>query len=244
MSQVQEWETIEVRHDEDVVMVFLNRPMQRNAISERMKAELAEAWRSIAADRRIRAVILSAHGEVFSAGADRSEIGGLQVPREVTGIGVEYGPSQVLEVPVIVAVNGPCIGGALRLVADADIALAATSSWFADPHHAHGLSSGPMIGELSAVMQPMAAGLLILAGQRMSAADALRAGLVVEVVEDAALLSRAMELARAIADVDARAVRQTLSVLRERRRSLVEPWVEPGWRALSHTIGDTEEGGR
>ncbi|WP_244928941.1 enoyl-CoA hydratase/isomerase family protein [Nocardioides sp. W7] len=227
------WETLEVAVADGVADVRLSRADRLNALDGTMRAELTVLWSLLAADTSVRVVAVTGTGRAFSAGADFTELAAAAdrdpgAPRE------DYLPSPVLEVPVLVAVNGLCLGGALRFVADADIVLAADDAWFSDPHVSLGLTSGPCAVELAARASSAAVAPLVLAGAtyRMEARQALAVGLVSEVLPAASLQARTHELARMIAAQSPTAVRRTLALLRRRTRSQVEDLLPEAWAAI------------
>src|SRR5690606_31769418 len=99
--------TIAVRQDGPILHVALNRPEQLNAFDWTMTDELTALWRRTAADRTVRAVVLTGTGRAFCAGADIGDLAGERRPRG-DGVADELAflPGPHLDVPVIVAVNG------------------------------------------------------------------------------------------------------------------------------------------
>ncbi|WP_219924256.1 enoyl-CoA hydratase/isomerase family protein [Nocardioides campestrisoli] len=235
-SQARTWETLGVSVEAGVAEVRLARADRLNALSSRMRAELAALWRELAADPSVRVVVVTGEGRAFSAGADFEEL----APTDAADAGdarpapADFVPSPVLEVPVLVAVNGLCLGGALRFVADADVVLAAEDAWFSDPHVSLGQTSGPCALGLAARAGSAAVAPLALAGAayRMDARQAQAVGLVSEVVPSERLLERAHELARMIAVQSPTAVRRTLALLRRRTRAQVEDLMPDAWAAI------------
>jgi enoyl-CoA hydratase/carnithine racemase len=219
-----------LNEDEGVLTVTLNRPGRLNALSISLRKELHSLWQRVRQDPAVRCVVLTGSGRAFSAGADTSELPAMSASPAAQA-GLEFCPAAVIDVPVILAVNGLCLAGALRLLADADIALAAGSAWFSDPHVSLGQTSGPVAAQLAAKSSSAAIAPLVLggAGFRMTAADACRLGLVHEVVADAELLHRARELAAMIAAQSPTAVRATLAILRRRTRAAVAEELADAW---------------
>jgi enoyl-CoA hydratase/carnithine racemase len=176
---------IEFYKEGHVAYVRLNRPKALNAISDSMDVALQEAWNQINSDPDIWVAVLSAEGErAFCVGADvaggterssRMALGG-----GLTGIG---GPLVTLTKPLIAAVQGYVLGGGFELAMCADIIVAADSSLFAVPETKAGI-----IGECGVVHRAVRqlpqriAKALILTGDRLPAEQALKFGLVNEVV--------------------------------------------------------------
>lgn len=235
--QGENWQTLEVWAAEGVAEVRLSRTDRLNALDGRMRGELAALWPLLAADVSVRVVVVTGAGRAFSAGADFKELAA--VAREPGAPRQDYLPSPVLEVPVLVAVNGLCLGGALRFVADADVVLAAEDAWFSDPHVSLGQTSGPCALQLAARTSSAAVAPLVLAGAayRMDARHAQAIGLVSEVLPADRLLERAHELAGMIAAQSPTAVRRTLALLRGRTRGQVEELLPDAWAAIDEMWG-------
>jgi enoyl-CoA hydratase/carnithine racemase len=211
-----------------VLMVTLNRPEQRNAMSLSLQRELADLWSSTKRDASVRCVVLSGAGPVFCAGADRGDLAEMTAPGFQR---IEFCPTVQVDVPVLAAVNGPCIGAGLRLLADADLAIASDRAWFSDPHVTLGQLATPVALALAEKASAGSVAQLFLSGigYRMTAEQALAAGLVSEVVADAQLSSRAAEIAAEIAAQSPSAVRATVKALRGRHRAALDTQLELAW---------------
>ena len=171
-----------------------------NAFSIAMWTAVTSSLRDLAADERVHAVILTGAGEkVFSAGADVKEAATLSAEQERARHElVNRGLNAVatFPLPLVCAVNGAAIGGGLNIAALCDTRIAADSAFFALPEINHGRTGGGgaflrHLGVAEGLIR-----LLLLTGHRLSAAEALRAGIVDEVVP----LSQLADCARALAD--------------------------------------------
>jgi enoyl-CoA hydratase/carnithine racemase len=221
-----------------VSLVRLNRPDRVNALSAEMMADLDETWAALHHRADVRCVVLTGNGHGFCSGADAEF---LSAERGARGPGVwgelSFVPGHLLQIPVVVAVNGVCAGGGLHFVADADIVVAGRSASFLDPHVSVGQVSGIEPPSLTlrlplAVISRMA---LMGTAERLSVQRAYDLGLVTEIVDDDGLLDRALELARAVAAGSPAAVRATRAVLRAQSSALCEPYMAAGWeRVQSH----------
>jgi enoyl-CoA hydratase len=187
----------------------LNRPRAANALSTTLLAAVADTLDAAAADDAVRAVVLTGGATLFSVGADPTAIvsppGGEDRLAERTAC---HARIACFPKPLVAAVCGPAIGGGCELVLAADLVVAGASARFALPETTLGLipGAGGTQRLVRTIGKPLAMQ-MILAGTELTAADALRAGLVGEVVADDACLPRARELAQAIAARPARAVR-------------------------------------
>jgi enoyl-CoA hydratase/carnithine racemase len=226
-------ETYLAQRVESVLTVTLNRPERLNATNAVARQELAHLWQEVRGDRGVRCVVVTGAGRAFCAGADAEDMSnGLRPPGDVGYIAaVDFCPGEWIEVPIIVAVNGCCVGAGLNFVADADLIVASSNAWFSDPHVSIGQVSAMEPLLLSPkVPYPVIARLVLLGSSyRMPAEEALSAGLVNEVVEPDELLPRANELAQIVARQSPTALRASLRVLRRQARSLIADQLDASW---------------
>jgi len=228
-------ETIRWERDGAVLIVTLHRPERLNALSRQLQDELASLWPRVREDSSIRVVVLTGAGRAFSAGADTADLStGTRPARTIGANALNFCPARVLDIPVIVAINGMCVGGALNFLADADIAIAAEEAWFTDPHVTMGQVSGAEVLQLSAKASFFAVTQLALSGNkfRMTAARALDAGLLSEMVPGERLLARAVEVAQMIAAQSPAAIATSLGILRRRVREQIAGQLEDAWAAI------------
>jgi len=200
----------------NIAVLTLNRPQARNSLSEAMLAGLSRELDSLAADKRIRAVVLAAHGSAFSAGHDLKELtahradpdGGRSYTRHI----MERCSALMLSVlrlpqPVIAAVEATATAAGCQLVATCDLAVASTTAKFCTPGVHIGLfCSTPMVA-LSRNVARKHAMEMLLTGDMISAQEAYRIGLINRVVEAGTAREEALNLARTIAANSAAAVK-------------------------------------
>jgi enoyl-CoA hydratase/carnithine racemase len=186
--------------DRNVAVLTLDRPAKLNALTGQMTATLAGHVATLNADPAIRAVVITGAGRAFCAGSDIAELDGYASPWQF-GSRQDYGDAlRTLRKPVIAAVNGYALGGGLELALACDIRLAAEGATFAAPEIKLGWIGGSGQSALLAhSIGPSNAALMLLTGDPIDAATALRWGLVSEVVPPDALRPRALELAYVIA---------------------------------------------
>ena len=229
---VEDFETLryEENADDGVAIVTLNRPEVHNAFNMQMQEELRRVWRSLRGNDGVRAVVLTGAGEkAFCTGIDREEAiqqgflagregsagrsGRVSTPFMFNDPGTNINPKQNdMWKPVVAAVNGMACGGALYMLGESDILIAAEHATFFDPHVTYGMVSG---FESVHLLQKLPLGetlrVVLLGGhERMSAARAHQVGLVSEVVPLSELMVRALWVARAIASAPVLAVQGTL----------------------------------
>src|SRR5271166_3111215 len=199
-----------------IAVLTLNRPQARNTLSEEMLAALHRALTDIAANERMRAVVIAAKGSVFSAGHDLKELtahradadGGLSYARQLMESCCAVMLAMLrLPQPVIAAVEGTATAAGCQLVATCDLAVASTAARFCTPGVHIGLfCSTPMVALTRNVARKHAMEML-LTGDTIAAEEAYRLGLVNRVVERGAAREQALALARRIAEKPATIVR-------------------------------------
>jgi enoyl-CoA hydratase/carnithine racemase len=201
---------------DEIAVLTLNRPQARNSLSEALLAALTDALAEIAADRRIRAVVLAANGPAFSAGHDMKE---MTARRTDPDRGRAYF-KQLMETcatmmqaivrlpqPVIAAVQGPASAAGCQLVASCDLAIASSAAAFATPGVNIGLfCSTPMVALSRNVARKHAMDML-LTGDLVPADEARRIGLINRVVAPGTEREEALKLARQIASKSALTVK-------------------------------------
>jgi enoyl-CoA hydratase/carnithine racemase len=206
-----------LRVDRDGIAVLtLNRPHARNSLSLALLSALGDALVAIAADVSVRAVVLTGNGPAFSAGHDLKELtarrgdadrGQAFFKLAMTSCSTVMQQIVRLPQPVIAAVQGTATAAGCQLVASCDLAVASAAATFATPGVNIGLfCSTPMVA-LSRNVARKHAMEMLLTGEPIAAADALRIGLVNRVAAHGTELAAAMELGRTIAEKSARTVK-------------------------------------
>jgi enoyl-CoA hydratase len=184
----------------------LNRPQARNALSSELRRRFFQALRDAEADDDVDVVIVTGADPVFCAGLDLKELGDSS---QLPDISPQWPP---MTKPVIGAINGAAVTGGLEFALYCDILIASEQASFADTHARVGLL--PTWGLSVRLPQKVGIGLarrMSLTGDYLSAADALRAGLVTEVVPHEDLLSTARKVAASIVGNNQNAVRALLA---------------------------------
>src|SRR5580698_242928 len=198
--------TVQVETRGAVALVTLNRKDSGNAINLQMAMDLLAAAMTCARNTAVRAVVLSGAGRNFCFGGDlramasRDDAGGDYIRELTTYLHAAISHFVRMDPPVIAAVNGTAAGAGVGLVAMADLALCARSSRFNLAYTHSGLT--PDAGTtflLPRVVGHKRAMELLLLNRALDAAEALEWGLVNEVIDDAGLLGRAVELAERLA---------------------------------------------
>lgn len=210
--------------DQHVATITLNRPDVMNAISHRMADELAWAWQTVRDTDAIHVVVLRAAGErAFCTGVD---VKGDSNWFFRTNVWNTFDPGTVISPklhhrcwkPVITAVHGFAAGGAQYLLNESDVIICADDAAFFDPHANAGIVSAlEPIGMLhrGVPLGEVLRWALMGTEERISAATALRIGLVSEVVARAELWDRAQTIAAAIATRSPTAIQGTIRAIWE-----------------------------
>lgn len=183
----------------------LNRPQSRNALSSELRKTFYGSLREAEADDSVDVVIVTGADPVFCAGLDLKELGDTT---ELPDISPKW-PD--MSKPVIGAINGAAVTGGLELALYCDILIASENARFADTHARVGLL--PTWGLSVRLPQKVGVGLarrMSMTGDYLSAPDALRAGLVTEVVPHDQLIPAARAVAASIVGNNQRAVRALL----------------------------------
>jgi enoyl-CoA hydratase/carnithine racemase len=209
-----------------VATITLNRPDSLNAFNRTMCEEMAEAWRVVKHDDEVNAVVLRAAGDrAFSAGLDiKSSYGQPDNVWNHEDPGELLSPKwQKMWKPVVCAVQGICTAGAFYFVNEADVVICSDGATFFDSHVSAGLVCAlEPIGLMRRVGLGEALRIALMGNdERVSAATALRIGLVTEVVSADALWARAHEIATTIAAKPAAATQGTVKAIWE---SLDKPY--------------------
>ncbi|MGV0721119.1 enoyl-CoA hydratase/isomerase family protein [Mycolicibacterium elephantis] len=199
---------IEFGVDDHVATITLNRPDALNAVSAQMAAELAWAWQTVRDDDEVHSVVLRAAGDrAFCTGVDVKGDGSWFFRSNVWNTfdpGTVISPKIVHRCwkPVITAVHGFAAGGAQYLLNESDIIICSEDASFFDPHaNASIVSALEPIGMLhrGVPLGEVLRWALMGTEERISAATALRIGLVSEVVPREELWGRAQAIAASIA---------------------------------------------
>ncbi|HSF31613.1 MAG TPA: enoyl-CoA hydratase-related protein [Candidatus Tectomicrobia bacterium] len=206
-----------IRYDQDgsIVIVTIDRPEAMNAMDRETSRELAEAFEAFDRDESLLVAILTGAGsKAFSAGADLKKMYGRAGDgsiREVWDRERQWRLGQRLQVwkPVIAAISGYCLAGGLELALGCDIRIASDTASFGCPEvrwgilHGYGALRLPKTVPMSAAME------LLLTGDRISAQEAYRLGIVSRVVAPSELMPTARRLADKICANGPLAVRVT-----------------------------------
>ena len=193
---------------DNIAVLTINRPERRNALNRRAYDEVEAGFRAASADIDVRCLVVTANDPAFCSGEDVKEMmTGEQHDASVsrlTAIRPAPTPAAVAalecEVPVIAAVNGAAVGWGMELALFADIRVASEKAKFGELFIKRGLISDVGgLWRLPHIVGQAKAAELLFTGDIIDAQEALRIGLVTEVVDHDALREHAMGLAGRIA---------------------------------------------
>lgn len=198
------YENILVSQPEDGIgLVQLNRPSRLNALSNALFSELIDALATFEVDDTVRVVVLTGNERAFAAGADVTEIQGVDLPQGLVDGAVREGQWAALKQyskPLIAAVNGFCLGGGNELAMSCDMLIAGDNAKFGQPEINLALiPGGGGTQRLTRAVGKVVAMEMVLAGRFLTANEALNLGLVNVVVPPELTVDKALELARAVA---------------------------------------------
>ena len=238
---------------EGVVLLTLDNPDQRNAMTPAM----TEAWRTavaaIAGDPAVRAVVVTGSGSAFCSGGDPRWIAGEPdapvhaLRTRMMAFYRSWLSIRDLEVPTIAAVNGPAVGAGLCLALACDLRYAATSARMSVPFVRLGMHAGMAATyTLPTVVGAARARELLLTGRTVDADEALRIGLVSRVSPDDTLLADVLDVAAQVAATAPVASRLTKVALRDGGHADFDRALH--WEALAQPVtlatDDLQEGVR
>ena len=211
-----------VEQREHTLVVTMNRPASRNALTGEMLSIMVDAWDRVDNDPDIRVCTLTGAGGYFCAGADLKSMN-RRPPGESFSDG-SYDPSRIdgllkgrrLTKPLIAAVEGPAIAGGTEILQATDIRVAGQSAKFGISEVKWSLY--PMGGSAVRLVRQIpytVACDLLLTGRHITAAEAKDLGLIGHVVPDGTALDKALEIARVISNNGPLAVQAVLRSIRE-----------------------------
>src|SRR5690349_5047369 len=239
------------------VVLTMNRPARRNALSLDMLVRLADAWDEIDRDDTVRAAVLTGAEGSYCVGGDLAAgwMGGnrssepteheQRAMADMSIIGRGLLLTSWLRTPLIAAVNGDCMGGGCEMLQQTDIRVAEEQARFGVPEARRGLIAGAGSTMRLKRQIPYAVAMeMLLTGRILSAEEALRWGLVTHVVPRGEGLAKAHEIAEIIA------ANGPLSVAASKASAIETGWlpeeearpIEAGYSSMVTRSNDAQEG--
>jgi 2-(1,2-epoxy-1,2-dihydrophenyl)acetyl-CoA isomerase len=201
-----------------VLKLTLNRPDKFNSFNREMALALQQELDNAAKDPAVRSILLTGEGKAFCAGQDLSEAVDKSGPGIEKIVREHYNPIiqkiRSIEKPVVCAVNGVAAGAGANIALSCDVVIAASSSSFIQAFSKIGLipdSGGTFF--LPRLVGFGKASALMMLGDKVSAADAEKMGMIYKVAEDSELQSQALQTAETLAAMPTRAIGLTKKLL-------------------------------
>jgi 2-(1,2-epoxy-1,2-dihydrophenyl)acetyl-CoA isomerase len=201
-------------------IIRFNRPDKFNSFNREMALALQSVLDSYAADKLVRAVLITAEGKAFCAGQDLAEA------IDTSGLGIQtivrehYNPVikkiRAIEKPVVCAVNGVAAGAGANIALACDIVIAGASASFIQAFSKIGLvpdSGGTFF--LPRIIGFQRAAALMMLGDKVSASDALQMGMIYKVCDDAHLTAESMAIATTLATMPTKGIALTKQLLND-----------------------------
>jgi len=235
-----------VERDDPVAVVLLNRPEALNALSDELMDELVSTLSELDRDESVRCIVLGGSERAFGAGADIGELASssaidLYYQRRVE----RWDAIRSLWTPLVAAVSGFCLGGGCELAMSCDLIVASETAQFGQPETTLGIIPGA--GGTQRLTRAVGKALamdVILSGRRLTAQEALTAGLVSRVVAREAWLEEAKRVAREIAAKGPVATRLAKESINRAYETTLQVGLEAERRALylAFASEDAKEG--
>jgi methylglutaconyl-CoA hydratase len=215
------YQSLELKVENRVGTVILNRPEVRNAFNETAIAEIAQAFRELGADESVRVIVLAARGAAFCAGADLNWMKKMAGYSHAENLADAAQLADMLHAiylcpkPVVAKVQGDCYAGGMGLVAACDIAIASESAHFCLSEVKAGLIPATLSPYVIRAMGHNAARRYFLTAERFSARHAQHIGFVHEAVPADALDQTVDRVVAALLAASPHAVREAKRLVRD-----------------------------
>jgi methylglutaconyl-CoA hydratase len=212
---------LQLHFDAGIETVTLNRPEVRNAFNDEVIEELTAVFLELAKREEVRCIVLAGNGPAFCAGADLNWMKSMAGYTREQNLEDASKLARMLEViyrcpkPTIAAVHGDVYAGGTGLVATCDMAVSVETAQYCLSEVKLGLIPATISPYVVRAMGARASHRYFLTAERFSAAEALRIGLVHEVVKADALAGKVAELAKALVQAGPQAVKACKKLLHD-----------------------------
>ena len=226
-----------------VAHVVLNRPERNNAYDGALIQALLAALDTLERTRGLRAVVISGNGRHFQAGADLQWIDTVRTASRDDNIAASRATAQAIwrlnaaPVPTVALVQGACFGGGTGLVAACDIVIAAEDAVFSIAEVRWGLTAAIIIPQLNDAIGVRQVRRYALTGERFSAAEAHRIGLVHDIVPAAELQAAGARIVEAVLQNGPQAIAQTKALTLE-SCDFLRSWHPRQVASVQHGVGE------
>jgi methylglutaconyl-CoA hydratase len=205
-----------IQSDQSTLLLTLNRPASRNALSRALIAELTSTLQEADHNPAVRSVILTGAPPAFCAGLDLREVAATTADRaehDASALLTLFETTDGLSKPTIAAINGPAVAGGAGLASVCDIVICGASGAIGYPEIKRGLVAAIVMTYLRRLVGERQAKYLLLTGETLDAQRAVAVGLATETVPDDRLLPRAREYAAMFAGSPPQALANTKALL-------------------------------
>ncbi len=214
-----EFEILKLEVSDNIALVTISRPKAMNALNTRFFNEMDAMIEKVGGMPEVKVMVITGEGKAFVAGADIAEMvdKNQQQGSEFSRLGQNtFRSLELMEIPVIAAINGFALGGGLELAMGCDFRIASTKAKFGQPE----VNLGLIPGYAGTQRLPRLVGLadalyLLMTADMIGAEDALRIGLVQKVVEPENLMEETMKIAKTISFKGPQAVKLIKAVTRQ-----------------------------
>jgi enoyl-CoA hydratase/carnithine racemase len=204
-----------ITRTDGVLEIRLNRPEKKNALTREMYDVMADAFAQVDASPTLRVALLTGSGDTFTSGNDIADFQARASGKRESSASRFLPTIASMQKPLIAAVNGAAIGVGTTMLMHCDLIVAARSARFVMPFTSLGLVPEAASSLLfPRLLGNQRASALLLLGEPLDAATAHEWGFVNRVVDDAALLETAYEIAHRLASLPPQAVRLTKHLIR------------------------------
>jgi enoyl-CoA hydratase len=238
--------TVLIEREEPIAVVRLNRPEQRNALSNQLMHELVGGLENLDADEAIRCIVLTGDDQAFAAGADIKELSDATHFELYFGGRIDkWDAIRKIRTPIVAAVSGYCLGGGCELAMACDLIVASETAQFGQPET--NLAVLPGAGgtqRLTRAIGKSKAMDVILTGRFLTGEEAERAGLVARVFPQETWLDDAKGLAATIAEKSPVGVRLAKEAVNQAFETTLAAGLDAERKAfhLALSSEDAEEG--
>ena len=245
MSEAQDQPDLIYEKFDHYAVLTMNRPHRLNALGGDLRRLMQEAVDDLESDPEMRVGILTGAGRAFCAGADLKEMNEgnqrRQGLRDTMGYDLDESmPFSRARKPFIAAINGLCIAGGLERALDCDIRIASTEAFFGLFEVKRGIMPGYAIHHLARMLPIGDALYIMLTADRIEPDEALRMGLIREILAPDDLMPRAVEIAEMIASNAPLAVEGTKFMAQQWRQLQIDESYRTGqW--VSRTVLNSED---
>ncbi|MCP4214394.1 MAG: crotonase [bacterium] len=214
-----DYEFLKLHVEEKIALVTISRPKAMNALNTRFFNEMDQMVADIKERDDVSVMVVTGEGKAFVAGADIAEMVDMnqQQGTDFSRLGQNtFRSLELMDIPVIAAVNGFALGGGCELAMACDFRIASAKAKFGQPEVSLGLTPGYAGTQRLSRLTGMGNALfLLMTGDMIRADEALRIGLVQKVCEPETLMEEVMKFAKQIASKGPKAVAKVKKVTRE-----------------------------